>query len=211
MSSNLDDTDTNTNMNTELDGYQRRTERKKATIRTVAFSLFTEHGVEKVSMAQIAKKANVSPVTVYNYFGSKDELFIQSFIHYAEQEMVQFVQLVDEDSPFSTKIETLIFQRNEAAKMFSMSFLEVVLTQYEPLQQYYMELYYQRVVPLLHKLIEQGRQEGALNNNLSTESIMLYISMFKEAATKPEFYSRTNPTLLQDLTTLLFYGMVGKP
>jgi AcrR family transcriptional regulator len=57
-----------------LDGFERRRERKKESIRRAALELFKINGIKKVSIAEIAKKAHVSPVTIYNHFGDKNTL-----------------------------------------------------------------------------------------------------------------------------------------
>jgi AcrR family transcriptional regulator len=53
-------------------------ERKKARTRQViaaaAARLFAEHGFEQVSVADVAREAEVSEQTVYNYFQTKDQL-----------------------------------------------------------------------------------------------------------------------------------------
>ncbi|MCH1883731.1 TetR family transcriptional regulator [Agrococcus sp. ARC_14] len=55
-------------------------ERKKAltrrTIADAAFSLSSEHGLESVTIDQIAERAFVSPRTVSNYFSSKEEAVV---------------------------------------------------------------------------------------------------------------------------------------
>jgi AcrR family transcriptional regulator len=58
----------------QLDGFQRRRELKKSHILQAALALFMEFGIQKVSIKEIAAKANVSQVTIYNYFGGKDQL-----------------------------------------------------------------------------------------------------------------------------------------
>ncbi|OON75659.1 TetR family transcriptional regulator [Streptomyces tsukubensis] len=53
-------------------------ERKKMQTRSrllsVALRMFSERGFDKVSVAEIAAAADVSKMTVFNYFGSKEEL-----------------------------------------------------------------------------------------------------------------------------------------
>src|SRR5262245_49663322 len=55
-------------------------ERKKALTRQaisdVATRLFMERGFEAVTVAEVAEAAGVSIKTVFNYFGSKEELFL---------------------------------------------------------------------------------------------------------------------------------------
>ena len=54
-------------------------ERKKAATRlaisNIATRLFEQHGFERVTLAEIAEAADVSVKTIFNYFGSKEELF----------------------------------------------------------------------------------------------------------------------------------------
>jgi len=57
-------------------------ERKKASTRQgisdAATQLFEEHGFEQVTLAEIAAAAEVAPKTIWNYFGSKEELFFDA-------------------------------------------------------------------------------------------------------------------------------------
>ena len=57
-----------------MDGFERRKEQSKEDIRRAAEELFSRFGADKVSVNDIARKAGVSQATIYNNFGSKDEL-----------------------------------------------------------------------------------------------------------------------------------------
>ena len=48
---------------------------KREDILLVSKELFENYGYKKVSMDEIAKKANVTKKTIYSYFKDKDELF----------------------------------------------------------------------------------------------------------------------------------------
>lgn len=64
------------------DGQQRAglRERKRLAamhrIQTVALDLFDEHGYDQVTIERIAEQAEVSPSSVYRYFGTKEQLVI---------------------------------------------------------------------------------------------------------------------------------------
>ena len=57
-----------------MDGFARRKEQSKEDIRMAAWELFSQFGVDKVSMTDVARKAGVSQATIYNNFGSKEAL-----------------------------------------------------------------------------------------------------------------------------------------
>ena len=55
-----------------MNQYQKTTEKKKQAIIQSALSLFKEKGFKETSIQSIAKVAEVSPVSIYNYFDKKD-------------------------------------------------------------------------------------------------------------------------------------------
>src|SRR5918996_734009 len=54
-------------------------ERKKAQTRQLiadtAWRLFADRGFEQVTVAEVAREAQVAPATVFNYFPTKEDLF----------------------------------------------------------------------------------------------------------------------------------------
>ena len=57
-----------------MNQYQKTTEKKKQAIIQAALHLFKEKGFKETSIKSIAEVAEVSPVSIYNYFGGKDNL-----------------------------------------------------------------------------------------------------------------------------------------
>lgn len=57
-----------------MEGLQKRKERTRDGILRVSLELFRDYGIKKVSIGDIARRADVSPVTIYNHFGSKEKL-----------------------------------------------------------------------------------------------------------------------------------------
>jgi AcrR family transcriptional regulator len=70
-------------------------ERKKQQTRKLIFEtaarLFAERGFESVTVAQIAREADVSEVTVFNYFPTKDDLFFGG-MEFFEEELIEAVR-----------------------------------------------------------------------------------------------------------------------
>ncbi len=53
---------------------QRRSERTRQSILQVALELVIEKGLNKLSLREIARRADYSPAGLYEYFGGKDEI-----------------------------------------------------------------------------------------------------------------------------------------
>jgi len=82
-------------------------ERKKARLRQeisdVATRLFAEHGFEQVTLAQIADAAEVSVKTIFNHFGSKEELYFDR----ANEIEDTFARTITERAPGVTALAAL--------------------------------------------------------------------------------------------------------
>lgn len=100
-----------------------REQKKRATrevISTVATQLFLERGFDNVTVAEVAAAANVSKMTVFNYFPRKEDLFFDR-----EQEGAELLQrtLLERDSQVSplaalrALAQRLLADRHPFAKM----------------------------------------------------------------------------------------------
>jgi len=65
---------------------EKQKERRRRDIMDAASALIGEKGFDETSIEEIAAKAEVGPATVYNYFGSKNELLQAMFIDYIEEQ-----------------------------------------------------------------------------------------------------------------------------
>lgn len=63
-----------------------KTESKRAELVSAAVSVFAERGYEQTSMENIRERAGCSKGTLYSYFASKDELFLQTLLEVTGQE-----------------------------------------------------------------------------------------------------------------------------
>ena len=62
---------------------------------------------------------------------------------------------------------------------------------------------------MVMEIIEQGRREGYINNNISNETILFFMGMFWEAVNRPELFLEENKSIQLELSELFFYGIVG--
>lgn len=56
---------------------KREADRRKNQLIEAGFRLFSQNGIETVSLQKVADAANVSPATMYKYFLTKEKLLMQ--------------------------------------------------------------------------------------------------------------------------------------
>lgn len=193
-----------------MDGYQLRTIKKKEKIKIAAIELFIDAGIEKVSLAEIAKKANVSPVTIYNHFGTKDELVIAVFSSFLKQEWESRLHTVKrEDLSYSEKIEKMIFDTSEVSGRLNPDFLIKLADDYPELKKIIDE-FYAEFLPHIVEFFEEGKRMGYIDSEISTESIIVYLNILQKASSGFQFYDDKdkNSKLAKDLSRLFFYGFL---
>ncbi|TXL65109.1 TetR/AcrR family transcriptional regulator [Cerasibacillus terrae] len=194
-----------------MDGFEKRKQQKKEDILNASLTLFKKYGVQRVSVTEIAKKANVSQVTIYNYFGSKNNLAHEVIIFYVDQVWEGYEQLFDSNAPFLDKIKQVIFDKTMEANHINQEFFEYFMKEYtdEGGNNYIEEMYTKKALPRFMDLFKEGREQGYINPNISNEAILLYIQIFKEYMQKGDVTKEILP-FTEELTKLFFYGIAGK-
>ncbi|MGB8455327.1 MAG: TetR/AcrR family transcriptional regulator [Anaerocolumna sp.] len=190
-----------------MNGFQRRKEMKMNSILQSAYDLFLVRGIKDVSIAEIAEKAKVSQVSIYNFFDSKENLARQAIFTYMNEKMSEVEELIYSKLTFREKLEKMFLDTKKNENSTDQEFYESAIWN-DPMVQSFIEEYYQtRTIPLILHLVEQGKKESCVDSNISTEAVLLYLSAFKN------MLSQTNITkkARSDIGTLFFYGLQGKP
>jgi AcrR family transcriptional regulator len=78
-------------MSAEVGLRERKKERTRQLLADTARRLFNERGFEQVSVAEIARAAEVSPATVFNYFPNKEDL-VYNRLEIFEQQLLTAIR-----------------------------------------------------------------------------------------------------------------------
>jgi len=201
-----------------MDGFERRKEQSKEDIRKAAWELFSQFGVDKVSMADISRKAGVSQATIYNNFGSKDAL-VRDFFTSVIDRLVSSAQMVlSPNKPFWEKM-TSFFQfisdlltegrfSEDDATVFSANNALLNDPEIKKIRVSAQE----KMTSLLLGLVQEGKEQNQIRPDLSEDSLRVYFKAFMEMFTDLQFRQayRRDPKTLQDLSSLMIYGLSGR-
>src|SRR5690625_976250 len=189
-----------------MNGFERRKKLKEKDILEAALSLFMRYGAQKVSVSEIAKEAQVSQVTIYNYFESKDNLIAHVIRFYVDQIWDELKMLLTSDIPYEDKIKQMISIKNVPTT--NHAFFQDLLKDYATGQSYMEKVYLKEGLPLLMDFVNEGKEQGYIDPTLSNEAILFYFQMFQEYMRREDIAQSLIP-ISEDLTKLFFYGIAG--
>jgi AcrR family transcriptional regulator len=201
-----------------MDGFARRKEQSKEDIRRAAWELFTRFGVDKASIADIARKAGVSQATIYNNFGSK-EVLAREFVTASVEHLMSSVQEIlthkksynEKMAGFFQFISDMMASGRPSGSENAIFTSSVDLLNDPEIRKIRTEAQ-KKMTALLLQLIEEGKQQGQVSPDLSEEALHVYFAVFMDVFTNPElqrqFYKR--PAIIQEIGALMLYGLNGQ-
>jgi AcrR family transcriptional regulator len=199
-------------------GFTRRKEHSKEGIRKAAWELFSQFGIERVSLADIARKAGVSQATIYNHFGSKDGL-ARDFVTTSVDQLAEGArEVLAADRPYQEKIAAFIaFISETVSGAQTPQAGGAVFTRHaellnDPDIRAIRAAAQERVTSLLLELVEEGKREQQVDMEVSQEACRLYFKLFMDLFTDPLLQRQfiRDPKLVQDLGSLMMHGLRGQ-
>ncbi|TMV43984.1 TetR/AcrR family transcriptional regulator [Paenibacillus mesophilus] len=195
-----------------MNGYERRKQKKIDRIYDESFQLFAKHGFHKVSVNEIAQKANVSPATIYNYFGTKEQLYADMLMNWMDKQLEQYESILDSGLSFPEKAKEIMLREAHNLNLLSEELQKAPSTEWNGLMQRIESYSEQKIMRFFMRFVALGKQEGCIHPDVTEETAMLYFSMYKnELARHWESSGRERLTLsIDQLLELFFYGLAGQ-
>ncbi|GAB6085041.1 TetR/AcrR family transcriptional regulator [Alkaliphilus crotonatoxidans] len=192
-----------------MNGYEKRTKIKKDSIISAAWELFSKRGITDVSISEIASKAKVSQVSIYNYFGDKFTLAREVLVSYLDQAIKGYDEILEREIPFSEKLKLIMDQKYKATVELSQSAFSECAWADKTLQQLYKEAVNSKAISVYIKFIELGKKEGAIDQSIPNDAILAYL-LSSVSIIEQSDYLKTSPEYKMGILRLFFYGLLGK-
>ncbi|WP_203363787.1 TetR/AcrR family transcriptional regulator [Bacillus sp. REN10] len=193
-----------------MNGFDKRTEKKRQQIKEATFTLLKTKIAKAITIKEIAQLAQVSQVTIYNYFESKELLIREVMKEYIAKQVQQSKDLFQRELPLKVKIEMILFQKKATIQDIEPANFQQLLTDDHELQQFVESLYQNDIMPLFIEMIQQAQARNEINPNLSIQAILFYLDTWKEASDKLTYDDFSHDDLAQfteELIQLFFYGL----
>jgi AcrR family transcriptional regulator len=193
---------------------ERRIERSKERILRATLELFQVHGIQKTTTNDVARKAGISPATVYNHFGSKEDLVRATVEFFFNSILVAFNNILSGNLSFMEKMERIISYKSNMLGQYQGEFMQAIISEDHEIRQFINSVYMTEIMPVIKDFYEEGKRQGYVNKELSTENIIRYMLIVRSGMAAESILSEDpeqNRKMMQELMPLFLYGIMGKP
>ncbi|WP_186431459.1 TetR/AcrR family transcriptional regulator [Clostridium sp. BSD9I1] len=191
---------------------QQKTDKKKVVILAAANDLFRHYPPSKVGIRDIAMKANVSVVTIYNHFQSKERLVLELIKQVVNGQIEVLKDITDSDSAFETKIETIVFKQSQLVSSFHPEFVNLMVSDPE-ISKYLTDIYQETLMKLFTDVIAHGKAEGYIDPILPDSLVISIMQLFNKDIQSKDSVLLSNHHISDIHTKILeimIYGFSGK-
>ncbi|WP_232238745.1 TetR/AcrR family transcriptional regulator [Paenibacillus forsythiae] len=168
---------------------------------------------KRMRIADIAKAAGVSQVTIYNYFGSKEKLLEQSFKDYIDQSIDSFETFMQGKPSIRDFVKYSIDQEKAQYSVLSPLQIKELMVDDQEMFGYIQERYEQTVLPLIVRLVEEGKARNEISPKVSSGSVLIFMNMYIQSASDLLEAARKQDNMdafIEEMTHLFFYGLCGR-
>jgi AcrR family transcriptional regulator len=185
---------------------------KKQVIIDTARELFWKHGLQKIHIEEICRKAGVSKMTFYRYFKNKNDLIktvIESFYRPA---LDAYCSIFDKSIPFSEKAKQMMALKMEQTDSLSQEAMDDLYLYPDPELSQFMNEKVEEILGIIAGKIKEAQAKGEIRPDVKPEFILFFFNKMYDFV-KDENLTRlydTPQALIMELYRFFFYGIIAK-
>lgn len=198
-------------MNNEVFLLSTKSQMKYYKLMDTAERLFLEYGYKAVSMDQIAEAAQISKMTIYSHFESKEALFLTVILDLQNRHFDLIEKELSEISSTLDKINYLLQYSLEGVKLFSVAFYKDTIAMPTILNQVMLEKN-KKNREIFRKIIKDGMEKGEIRRGDSEFFVDTLITLLEVLGKKyfDKIHSKKDiENMTKNLFEILKYGLLG--
>ena len=192
-----------------MNQYQKTTEKKKQAIIQAALHLFKEKGFKETSIKSIAEVARVSPVSIYNYFGSKDNLVALSVNDLFGEITQQAEDILNSNLDFYTKLNQAFSLCQEKMSQQISDYFQDKMVRDPAFSSLLTKAITAKKRDIYRAYIKVGKEEGLIAADLSTELILNVMDALNSVGNQL-VHSDNLEAEVEQIHQIFLYGIFGK-
>ncbi|WP_233277765.1 TetR/AcrR family transcriptional regulator [Paenibacillus durus] len=197
----------------KMNGFEKRAAKIRQKIMRVTLELLKTWEPKRIRIADIAKAAGVSQVTIYNYFGSKEALIEASLKDFIDRAIEDFEAVLNGKPSIKEIVEYTIIQEKETYAAIPPSLMKQMMFEDQEMFRYIQERYEQAILPLMIRMLEEGKARNEISSKVSVNSVLIFMNFYMrnagemlEIAQKQE----NRDAFLEEMVHIFFYGICGR-
>jgi AcrR family transcriptional regulator len=196
-----------------MNGFEKRTKQIKERMVAAALDLLGTTDPKRIRIADIARAANVSQVTIYNHFASKENLLREAIRYLIETMIADFEAYMAEPRSLKEKIGYILFREKQYFKRISPRVLQELMLGDPEMGVYLEKMYKEKTLPMTVQLLEDAKKNGEISERVSVDSVLalmqLYMNQY-ETVLRMAGASGDTDRFIEEMVHLFFYGVCGK-
>lgn len=192
-----------------MNGFERRTEQKKQLILAITKEKLIHNRFHTATIKEIAKEANVSQVSIYNYFGSKDELLFEAIGDMMEEQLKRYEHLLVGPMPYPKLMYTVMTEEMKFVKVINDCLKQSadIVAMQERIDRFLK----MKFIPFLLKLIQRGMKEQYMAEGLREDELLFYFNMYQKAMNQFQETERSDDAVISEKRFVHFFfkGLMG--
>lgn len=192
-----------------MNQYQKTTKKKKQAIIQAALQLFKEKGFKDTSIKAIAEVAEVSPVSIYNYFGSKDNLVTLCVDDLFEEITQKAEDILNSHLDFQTKLDQAFDLCQEKMSQQISDYFQDKMVKDPALSSLLTKAITAKKRDIYRAYIELGKKEGLIAEDLSTELVLNVMDALNGMGNQLA-HSDNLETEVEQMHSIFLYGIFGQ-
>ena len=192
-----------------MNQYQKTTEKKKQAIVQAALRLFKDKGFKETSIKSIAEAAEVSPVSIYNYFGSKDNLVTLCVNDLFEEITQQAEDILNSNLDFKTKLDHAFALCQEKMSQQISAYFQDKMVEDSVFSTLLTRAITAKKRDIYRAYIHLGKEEGLIAKDLSTELVLNVMDALNGMGNQLD-HSDNLETEVEQIHQIFLYGIFGE-
>ena len=192
-----------------MNQYQKTTEKKKQAVIQAALRLFKDKGFKETSIKSIAEAAEVSPVSIYNYFGSKDNLVTLCVNDLFEEITQQAEDILNSNLDFKTKLDHVFALCQEQMSQQISDYFQDKMVEDSVFSTLLTKAITAKKRDIYRAYIHLGKAEDLIAEDLSTELILNVMDALNSVGNQLA-HSDNLETDVEQIHQIFLYGILEK-
>ena len=174
---------------------------KQRQIAETAEMLFMRHGIKRVTIEEICRKAGVSKMTFYKHFANKIDLLRHLWNNWVEEGLSKLDEISARHISFPDKVDLMFSWKEEFVSKMNTEFLE-------EFQQIDFEL--KRVKDRFSQIIVESQKRAAIRPEVRPEFIMAVLDKLYELARDKDLLNKypSHTEFRRELKDFFWFGLL---